>query len=282
MPPLSKKIKLITKPDASNVVSELELFQNEIRKIKGLPETVVIEDNAIDVKNEHDYRLQGDPMIESQPNIDGENIKKYIREQIRASERRIHQRFDILEQKLNTLFERHLQQPIDEEEEEEEVIEEEHLVEWIEQDSLQQKIDTNDLDCRIFPIADESTFDWFFDKLKDEEYRTSLIQRRCQLTRNVSTKSFNVSVKEFIRLHFDLPVCVKYSVSGFGAHGVRKKKLDANSLTIFIFECFNQSFPGFHSFQEVSKSIVQFWGRAPDTFNKANERANKRDNNESM
>jgi hypothetical protein len=83
-------------------------------------------------------------------------------------------------------------------------------------------------------------------------------------------------------MHFDLPVCVKYSVSGFGAHGSIKKKLDSNSLTNYVYECFNRSRPGFHSFQEVSKAIVQFWGRAPDTLNKMNERSIKRDFNQSM
>lgn len=258
--------------------AELESIQNEIRKIKGLP--VEPESASRGIKIEHDYEKYSEEALEecnvqqTIPTRDSEDIKKYIREQILLSEMRVIQRFDQLEQRINRLLERQLQPQT----EEEVVIEEEHLAEYIEPDAETSMEESNEIDCRIFPIADEVTFDWFFDKLRNEEYRNALVARRWNLTRNVSTKSFNTSVKDFIRMHFDYSVVVLYSVSGFGAHGIRKKKLDSNSLNLFVFDCFNRSFPDVHSFQECSKAIVQFWGRAPDTLSKINERAIKREN----
>jgi hypothetical protein len=128
-----------------------------------------------------------------------------------------------------------------------------------------------------FPINDEPTFDWFFVNLKGEEFRNELIARRWHLSRNVNTKTLNVAVKEFLKMHFELTVCVKYSCSGYGSHGTKKKKLDSKSLATFVFECFNQAYPGIYSYSEITKAIVQFWGRAPDTLNKANERIIKRE-----
>ena len=261
MPPISKKPKLAL-AEASKISNELESYQNEIRKIKGLSESFVNEDNSNLIQYEHDYRL-----VEETPNEIPKNsdIKKYIREQIQLSEQRIHRRFDLLEQRLNNFFNRQTTE------------EPEALEEYIEQESSPQKIGTEEVDARIFPIADEETFDFFFEQLKDPEIRDVLVANRWTLTRNVSTKSYNISVKEFLRMHFELPICVKYSVSGFGAHGTKKKKLDSYSITTFVFECFNLAFPGLHTFQETTKAIVQFWGRAPDYLSKAKDQAMKRE-----
>lgn len=269
MPPLSKKLKIENPPSkqSSNVNNELESFQNEIRKIKGLTESIASEESSNAIQYEHDYRLVEDPLEETQAGSN-DDIKKYIREQIELSEQRIHQRFDLIEQKLNSFLDRQVAQP---------VAGSEAVEEWIEQEGSLQKDVAGEVDSRIFPIADEDTFDWFFEQLRNEEYRNALISNRWPLARNVSTKSFNVSVKEFLRMHFELPVCVKYSVSGFGAHGMKKRKLESNTLTSFVYECFSIPFPGLHSFQETSKAIVQFWGRAPDCLNKANDRAIKRE-----
>lgn len=279
MPPIIKKIKL-EKPK-TNLIHELATFQKEIRKIKEQTEDIgnflLDEDDTatatiIKVDNEHDYEetYNDDDQLESTGNNNnsndgGDDIKKYIREQIRISERRIHHRFDQLERKLNRLLERQSSHN------EEEVVVEEHLMDY------DAQADSGELDNRMFPIIDEPTFDWFFEKLKDPDFCNALIQRRWQLTRMCSNKSFNVSVKDFLRMHFELPVVVKYSVSGFGAHGTRKKKLDSATLNSYVYECFNMALPGFHSYQDVGRAIVQFWGRAPDTLNKTNERAIKRD-----
>lgn len=274
MPPLSKKRKVeaTTSPLSTNV--ELLTFQNEIRKIKGLPESLASENTSNSVQNEHDYRLAEDPFNECHVDSDNnDDVRKYIRIQIQLAEKRIHKRFDILEQKLNSLLNQQIGQTADESE----IVEE-----WIEQEGSQRNYSSRhsaEVDTRIFPIADEDTFDWFFDQLKGEIYRNALITSRWALTRNVSMRSFNISVKEFLLMHFELPVCVKYSVSGFGAKGIKKRKLDSNSLITFVFDCFNMAFPGIHTLQETSKAIVQFWGRCPDNFSKANDRAVKREFN---
>jgi hypothetical protein len=263
MPPLSKKLK-VEANSPSKKSDELETFQNEIRIIKGMTE---------ESQEEYENSFLEDS-LESQNNVSNQDdIKKYIREQIRSSERRILQRCDRIEVKLNRLLERQCVEQIEEEGD----LEEEHLVEYIEPESAEPRDDPSELDNQIFPIADEETFDWFFEKLRQEDYRDALILRRWQLTRSCSPKSVNIAVKDFLRYHFTLPVVVKYSVSGFGAHGVRKKKLDSNSLIIYVHECFNRSVPCFYTYQDVSKAIVQFWGRAPDNLSKAKERAMKRD-----
>lgn len=270
---MSKKSKLEDKSTTSKAVDDLVAYQNEILQINRSRDEV----ECNQAKDEHDYeeRFVEEP-IADQPNsvaqIDSEDIKKFVQDQIRASERKIFQRFDRLEQKMNKILELCIVQQSGEEE----AVEEEHLVDWLEPEDA-AKPDPMDIDQQMFPITDEVTFECFFDKLKDEVYRNSMIQRRWPLTRNISTKSLNVAVKEFLRLHFDLPVCIKYSVSGYGAHGVRKKKLDSISLTTFVSGCFNESMPGFYSYQDISKAIVQFWGRAPDVYSKLLERVNKRE-----
>lgn len=279
MSPPAKKIKIHQKvPSKANVIDELRTYQEKIREIKG--GTALI-NTGDPVKDEHDYNdsFREDPTIKHQNCKQYEDdMKQYLREQIRLSERRILHKLDQLDRKINRLLCRPVQMTTTPEEE---MVEEEHLTEW-DDEFYDHPVDETDLDNRLFPIADEKTFDWFCDKLHEEEYRNALIQQRWHMTRNLSTKSVNVAVKDFLRMHFDLTVCVKYSVSGFGAHGVRKKKLDFKSLRIYVYECFKRSSSEFYSMQDVSKAIVQFWGRAPDTLNKANERAIKREYVETM
>jgi hypothetical protein len=270
MSPPTKKLKFQQK----NIISELAAFQNEIRKIKGEP-VVVEEPEPVEEevqanidpepKEEENIDYLEDPFITTQQQNNDE-IKKYIR----MSERRINDRLERIEQKLNKLLERQVdaQQII----EEEPAIEEQHLIEY--EDS---RVNPGDLDNRLFPVSDEATFDWFFDNLKEEEYRNNLIARRWPLTRNVNTKTLNIAVKEYLRMHFELTVCVKYSCSGYGSHGTKKKKLDTKTLSVYVFESFNNGFPGIYSYSDISKAIVLFWGRAPDTLNKQNERAIKRE-----
>lgn len=257
-------------------MQELALFQNQIRKIKGETVNVQIEAEPAAEVIEEEYQepeednieYLEDPFVNNNSTSQQQNnddIKKYIL----ASENRINQRLNKIEELLNKVLERqNAAHP-----EEEPAMEEQHLVEYIED----TRTNPTDMDNRLFPINDEATFDWFFENLKDEEYRSALIIRRWALTRNVNTKTVNIAVKEFIRMHFDLPVCVKYSCSGYGSHGTKKKKLDTKTLSIYVFECFNSGFPGIHSYSDITKAIVQFWGRAPDTLNKENERAIKRE-----
>lgn len=285
MPPASKRFKPSETPASPSVSDELQSLQNEISKIKGTSDAksdaVEDSDNVDSSKVEESYLLVEETVVGNKSQLCSENqfedLKKFIRDQIRLSERRVQNRCDIIEGKLNRLLERQAAQSG----EEEEFFEEEHLFEVIEEGSqlpkIYQPVEVSEADCRIFPITDETSFDWFFDNLKSEEYRNSLIQRRWNLTRAVNMKSLRISVKDFLLMHFDLAICIKYSVSGFGAHGSRKRKLDSNSLTIFVFGCFSRSNPGVHSFSDISKAIVQFWGRTPEYFNRATERAVKQE-----
>lgn len=267
MPPTAKKIKFIDKSEikaaSCSIDVELQQFQDEIRRIKG-------------IKVEKDDASAKDVICESQAepaDFDGD-LKAYLHEQIQKSEWRVMKRLDTIEQKLDRLLEaQHTANQI-----EDEPTVEEHLVEWVEAEpGLPREGSVNELDSRLFPIADESTFDWFFERLRNEDYRNKLIQSRWQLTRNVSTKTFQISIKDFLRMHFELTVCVKYSVSGYGARGVKKRKFDSATLTKYVYECFNRGFPEVYTFQDVSKAIVQFWGRTPDSLHKSIERSNKHD-----
>lgn len=263
MPPIAKKMKLSanseTKTNSSFIDIELlRHFQDEIRRIKVENDCDNAYENQID---------SADP---------DEDLKSYIRDQIQQSELRVQKRLDTIEHKLDRLLEAQNLSLVERIEEEPPV--EEHLVEWAEAETATVREEVvNEFDSRLFPIADEGIFDWFFERLRNEEYRHQLIQSRWQLTRNVSTKSFQISVKDFLRMHFELTICVKYSVSGYGAHGVKKKKFDCNALTNYVFECFNRGYPEKYTFQEVNKAIVQFWGRAPDTLHKSMERSLKQD-----
>lgn len=281
MPPASKKLKLSETANSSVTINdELQSLQNEINKIKETGSPVEDHDEiVINNKLNSSYVIVDESIIHSK-NLESSNenqfeeLKKFIRDQIRLSERRIQNRFDIIEGKLNRLLDRQTAQSG----EEEEFIEEEHVYEVDDnahQPTFHQSVEVSEQDFKIFPICDEQTFDWFFDRLKNEDYRNSLIQRRWNLTKTVNMKSLKISVKDFLLMHFDLSVCIKYSISGFGAHGIRKKKLDSNSLNIFVYECFNLSSPDQNPFPEISKAIVQFWGRTPEYLSRANERAVK-------
>lgn len=234
--------------------NNLEILRLQINRIKAEEIELLeeIEDNE-------------DQFIEKAPTADNSHFSE-IKKLIEMLENRINERFNRIERKIDRILERRSSEPASE-------IEEEHLVEFEEEPNRM----SSDSDKRIFPINDEGTFDWFFQNLKDDEYRNNLINRRWNLARNVNTKTVNIAVKEFLKMHFELTTCVKYSCSGYGKNGSKKKKLDTKSLGVFIFECFNVGFPGAYTFTDITKAIVQFWGRAPDTLNKANERCIKRE-----
>lgn len=267
----SKKPKL-----SSNSEKILQELRSKISKIK--QETVIahevsaeeVEDlQPTEIEDNIEYEEEGNLNAGSWVEKESENsqLKEEIKKLIRESENRINIKLNRIESKLNQLLNQQNDQVIEE-------IPEEHLDELIEE----TKLSPSDIDTsKIFPINDEHTFDWFFESLKNDEFRNDLISRRWSLTRNVNTKSLNIAVKEFLQFHFELPVCVKYSCSGYGSRGVKKKKLDSKTLGIFLFECFQQGLPGAYLFNDIIKGIVQFWGRAPDTLNKANDRANKRE-----
>ena len=257
MPPPSKKFK-------SSVIAELSQFQNEIKKIKG----EIAEKEIADLQDSNEVTKEP---VQSEPTINLDQLKSIIKNEIQLSERRILDRIEKVEESLSRLIAERSQSDKSEVEEEVLEVEEEPIVEY-----LEPEIDSDSF-TRLFPIADEQTFDHFFENLKEEDYRTSLINQRWTLTKTVNTKSFNVAVKEFLRLHFDLTVCVLYSCSGYGSHGRKKKKLDTKSLNSYVYECFNLEYPGVYSQSDVSKAIGQFWGRVPDTLHKLSERMIKRE-----
>jgi hypothetical protein len=158
-------------------------------------------------------------------------------------------------------------------EENDSLIEEEHLIEYINENEEAVEEFSNEM----FPINDEGTFDWFMNRLKDEEFQNNLISTRWHLTRDCGTRSFNVSIKDFLKFHFDLSVVIKYSVSGYGSRGTKKKKLDAKTLSKYVYECFNRAQPGINSYQDVCKAVTQFWGRSPDNYAKTFERSIKKE-----
>lgn len=83
-------------------------------------------------------------------------------------------------------------------------------------------------------------------------------------------------------MHFELGVCIKYSISGYGSRGSKKKKVDAPTLVKYTYECFNRVNPGQNSYQDVNKAITQFFGRAPDNYTKSAERNFKRETNQKI
>ena len=190
-----------------------------------------------------------DPFIEKAPMVESSELTG-----------RMNERLDRIERKLDKILESCSPGPASE-------IKKEHLVKFKEEPNRM----CSDSDQQIFPINDEETFDLFFQNLKDDEYRKKLIDRRWNLAKNVNTKSVNIAVKEFLKMHFELVTCVKYSCSGYGSRGTKKKKLDSKSLGVFVFECFKVGFPGGYTSEDIRKAIVQFWGRAPDLLNKENK-----------
>ncbi|CAG9800678.1 unnamed protein product [Chironomus riparius] len=261
--------------------SDLIIFQDQIQKIKRSSMSEIDESLPKKIKLEKTFT---DPLVE-ECMIDESStsdIKRYIREQVKISERKILLKMDRIERKLNQLLALNGSN-VDSDSDEKpdisgDIIEEYVNYELEENDELEQghgQID--EFSSLIFPIADEGTFDWFMLKLKDEEYRSILVNKRWTLTRNVGTRSFNVSVKDFLRMHFDLSVCIKYSVSGFGSRGSKKKKVDSKTLTFYVYECFNKSQPNIYTMDDVTKAITQFWGRSQDTYTKMHDRALKRE-----
>lgn len=232
--------------------------------------------------------VMDDPLIEAIQTSDDQSdqaMKEYIRGQIKISERKILMKMDRIERKLNQLLGLKGDAGNNDASETDEKIfmndemyEEEHILEEYVNDEMEESHGTIDeYSSLIFPINDEQTFDWFMLKLKDDEYRNNLINKRWTLTRNVGTRSFNVSVKDFLRMHFELAVVIKYSISGFGSRGRKKKKVDSKTLSIYVYECFERSSPNTYKMDEVSKAITQFWGRSQDTYSKMHDRALKRE-----
>lgn len=269
MQPPEKKLKLQIKTFTMKT-DELISFRNEIKKINEIKKTK--EEVSKSVINEMDENTNDYEHDRT------DDIKEFIRYQIGLSEKRINIRLDKIESKINKLLEIKSDVGsvviIDEEHNDEsfETDHEEHIIEEYVNENENDDVDDNAIDeysSDIFPISDESSFDWFFARLKDDSFRANLVNQRWELTKNVGLRSFNVSVKDFIRFHFNLAVCTKYSVSGYGGRGSKKKKFDSQTLTSFIHDCFEKSYPGIHTMQDVSKAITTFWGRSQDTFNKS-------------
>src|SRR5690349_185016 len=101
MPPPSKRIR--ASGSEKSVTDDLESFQKEIRRIKGLT-TDENELAASGIKIEHDYEMRVEDPMTADPK-ENEDIKKYIRQQIYSSERRIQTQLNRIERKLNRLLE---------------------------------------------------------------------------------------------------------------------------------------------------------------------------------
>lgn len=259
-PPV-KKIKI--QKLQSDQFKELMIYRDEIKKLTSSKD--------IEPPQEIEYIVDDND----------DDIKIFIQNEIRESEMRINQRLDKLDRKLNLLLEKFVDNYQEEEEESQvDEVQEEHVIEYIQENDDSSTVD--ELSPQIFPITDEGTFDWFMTRLKDENYRNSLIASRWELAKNVGTRSFNVAVKDFMLMHVELAVCIKYSVSGYGSRGTKKKKLDAPTIVKYVFECFNRVNPGANSYQEVSKAVTQFWGRSQDNFSKTTVRSVKRELNQKV
>lgn len=209
-----------------------------------------------------------------------QSIKYFIRQQIQLSELKILARMEVIERKLDQLLALKscvTEQP-DQNDNESHYEQEEHIIEeYISDDPAVDHADEPDDYNNTFPITDEDTFDLFMLKMKDPAYRNTLVNQRHHLTRNCGTRSFNVSVKDFLRMHVDLAVCIKYSISGYGSRGTKKKKVDGKTLAVYVHECFNRSQPDMCTIDQVTKAITQFWGRSQDTFTKMHDRTLKKD-----
>jgi hypothetical protein len=268
--------------------SDLIIFRDQIQKIKRSSMSELDESLPKKIKLEKvfDTVQITDPLVDESlvDESSTSDIKRYIREQVKMSERKILSKMDRIERKLNQLLAlqgSNVDSDSDEKPDmsaEQPYEEEEHIIEEYVNDDLEDNLgQIDEYSSLIFPIADEDTFDYFFLKLKNDEYRSTLVNKRWALTRNVGTRSFNVSVKDFLRMHFDLSVCIKYSISGFGSRGSKKKKVDSKTLTFYVYECFNRSQPNIYTLDDVSKAITQFWGRSQDTYTKMHDRALKRE-----
>lgn len=284
-------VKVMTTEKTPKIVykqsNDLIIFRDQIQRIKrsSMSEVESIP-KKIKLEKLYDTVHVTDPLVEENllDESSTSDIKRYIREQVKISERKILLKMDRIERKLNQLLALRGSQ-IDSDSDakpdisgEQPYEEEEHIIEEYVNDELEENHgQIDEYSNLIFPIADEGTFDWFMLKLKDDEYRSTLVNKRWALTRNVGTRSFNVSVKDFLRMHFDLSVCIKYSVSGFGSRGTKKKKVDSKTLSFYVFECFNRSQPNIYNIEDVSKAITQFWGRSQDTYTKMHDRALKRE-----
>lgn len=245
-------------------LKELKVYRDEIKKLKPSRE----------IEDELRVELSEDEEVDS-------DLKAFIQTQISDSEARINTRLDNIDKKLNLLLSKLIEDYQESEQEDplgEDEIQEEHIIEYV-HDIEEQATIVDEYSSQLFPITEEEFFDYFMNRLKDETYRQNLVNARWELAKHVGSRSFNVSVKNFLVMHFDLEVCVKYSVSGYGSRGSRKKKLDAPTLVKYVYECFNRVNPNVHSYQEVSKAITSYWGRSQDNLTKIIERTVKRESN---
>lgn len=107
----------------------------------------------------------------------------------------------------------------------------------------------------LLPRSIQPKSDWLVENLKDDEFRKMLITRRLSLTLSIRRISLCIAVKKFLIMHFELPVCVKYSCSGRGRRlNIIKKKLDIKTLSGYVFESFKQAFPDIYTLEEITYS----------------------------
>lgn len=202
------------------------------------------------------------------------------RKYFKAAEARIHRRIDTLEGKLDTIMKtlEHIQN----QQQGYDALEMETAAEtapFRSQDDEQfiEIFDMEKVEECEFPIVDEEHFEWFEMILADDNHRANLVEKRSHLVKGLSFKTMMVAVKQFLLQHFELEVCTKYSTSGYGSHGTKKKKVNAKLICTFVTECFLREDVETTT-TDIMKCVVQFFGRAPDMYNKRQLRIMKQEN----
>jgi hypothetical protein len=262
------------KPEQKDVLKDLDLMQKKIAAIKNEAKLEESMDDEVYVCADD----QGDIILEEVVNESNEHLEfeetidvNYIL----AAEQKIHNRINTIEGKLDqilSLLRRNVQpstrtslreSDISNMRECEEVIEE---ITHIEEDHQFIEIDNVERLDDMFPISDTATFDWFMTRIAKASSRRTLVQQQSGLIKTLSFKTLPIAVKHFINAHVELKIAIEYSVSGYGHHGKKKKKVDANVWALYIHDSFVSSEIIRYNVKEINKAVVQYFGRAPDVY----------------
>lgn len=261
----AKKVKLSIANDLSDQLNSTRMLIKNIQSGKLLNSSP-----SMDILNDQQFAY-ADEDVESLDEIS--ELSSLSRKEFKAAEVRIHRRIDDVENKLDTIMK--MLEQIQQQQSSYEALEVETLSNApcaSSQDEDQQLIEIVDMEKSEeldFPIADEDTFEWMQSMLADETFRANLVEKRSQIVRGLSFKTLMVAVKQFLLHHFELECVTKYSCSGYGAHGTRKKKANSKLIAQWIYECFlREDIDTTLTIVDIMKCVVQFFGRAPDMYNK--------------
>lgn len=263
----AKKVKL----SQNTVLNDLASIRLQIKNIKSgkigkiekkMPKSEVVEDDD-PTDDERNFLIESSEKIEP-----AEETSLVTKKNLLSAENRIHRRIDALEVKIDKILDMLLTQnpQVSYEVLESENMtnesqeEEQHILESLELEKV--------VDEYQFPINEEEHFEWFQANLSNDTYRANLVDKRSYLVKGLSFKTLMVAVKQFLLHHFELEVCTKYSCSGYGSHGSKKKKLNSKLIGLFVFESFTRENVENISYADIMKCVVQFFGRAPDMYNK--------------